>query len=92
MNRISPIQMGFHFFYSGLRGDQESAARIVASVVELRPGEIFSFLMALGGTIDSYSQQMEFEYPLYKEYKDYLCSKLVKGSLQNEYYISGKKE
>ena len=92
MNRNSPISMAFHFLYTGLKGDEESAERIAIRITELGPHEIFVFLMTLGGSIDAYSSRIEFEYPPYREYKEFFCAKLLRGSLVSHNYISGRRD
>ena len=92
MDNDSPVQTAFHFIYASLKGDIDTAAKIATMVAEFRPGEIFGFLMTVGGSIDAHSNQIEMEYPPYREYKEYVCAKLMKGTLSNYYYISGRKE
>ena len=92
MNSNTPIEMAFHFLYTGLKGDEESAEKIAMKIAESGPREIFAFLMTLGGSIDAHSSHIEFEYPPYREYKEFFCAKLLKGSLLSHHYISERRE
>lgn len=88
MNRISPVPMAFHFFCSALNGDSCTAVKIASKIVEMRPGDIFSFLLTLGGSIDGHSSQVESEYPPYEDYKKYVCNKIKQGNMYERFYFS----